>query len=252
MNEVNAIIQARMSSARLPGKVLLDLGGSPVLSHVINRLRQTSVDRIVVATSTNTDDNDIAALAESLNVDIFRGNLTDVLDRYYHASLSFPSKYILRITADCPFLDPFIVNALLERGIAGSFDFYSLAPSAPDGLDCTLLSRDALHTAHHEALLPSEREHVAPFIEKKPTRFRNGYYDHFPNDDLGHLRLTLDEPSDYSLLRELCNVLALNDYSFDSVHNALMANPALIALNSHIRRNEGYIKSLKADLESQL
>ena len=250
MNEVTAIIQARMSSSRLPGKVLLDLGGVPVLAHVINRLRKTKVDQIVVATSTNTDDNDIAALAKCLTVDIFRGNLTDVLDRYYQASLSFPSTYILRITADCPLLDPCIVNSLLERGISGAYDFYSLAPSAPDGLDCTLLSRFALHAAYHEALLPSEREHVAPFIEKQPTRFRNGYYDHFPNEDLGHLRLTLDEPSDYSLLTELSKVLPPNDYSFCSVYNALMDNPSLLSLNSHIVRNEGYINSLKMDLES--
>ena len=245
---VIAIIQALMSSTRLPGKVLMPLAGQPVLGHVVERIRacQTIAD-VVVATSSDATDDDIEAWCKSVGVSCYRGSLNDVLDRYYQAGLLHAADAVVRITADCPAIDPTIVDEVVHGYLAGGYEFYGLAGEFPDGLDCTVFAFSALARAWREAALPSEREHVGPYIEKHPEIFKSGGLKKFSG--LSHYRWTLDEPRDYEFLQRVFTRLYQQGQIFlASDVLALMENePELMQLNSDIVRNEGYLKSLIED-----
>ncbi|TXI21068.1 MAG: hypothetical protein E6Q67_08240 [Roseateles sp.] len=248
MNVV-AIIQARMSSTRLPGKVLLPLAGQPVLAHVVQRVRACrTVHEVVIATSTDASDDILEAWCREHGVACHRGSLHDVLDRYYQAALAHRADAIVRITADCPALDPAIVDEVVTAFQAGHYDFCGLAGEFPDGLDCTVFAFDAIARAHREARLPSEREHVGPYIEKHPEWFRNGAVHKFQG--LAHHRWTLDEPRDYEFLQAVFTRLYRADappFSAADVLALLAREPELAQINTDIIRNEGYLKSLEAD-----
>jgi len=248
MNTV-AIIQARMSSSRLPGKVLLPLMGKPVLEHVVTRLKYAiSLKEIVVATSTEVDDDAIELWAKSNKVNYYRGSLSDVLDRYYQAALLYKAETVVRITADCPVIDPYIVDEVVFGFKKGAFDAYGLSGEFPDGLDCQVFSFSALEKAWKEATLPSEREHVGPYIEKThPELFKLGGLEKFSN--LGHLRWTLDEERDYEFLNQIYEELYVADSLFvtDDILNLLKRRPELSEINSQITRNAGYLKSLEME-----
>jgi spore coat polysaccharide biosynthesis protein SpsF len=246
--KVVAIIQARMSSSRLPGKVLLPLAGKPVLAHVVQRTHACrNVDEVVVATSTDPSDDAISAWCQENKVRCFRGSLHDVLDRYYQAAKLHEAQAIVRITADCPALDTETVDEVIEGFLNGEFAFYGLSGEFPDGLDCTVFSFRAIEKAWHEAKLPSEREHVGPYIEKNPQLFKSGRLVKYHG--LSHMRWTLDEPRDYDFLSkvfdQLDNQKAL--FTVEDVLRLLTAQPELHELNKSIVRNEGYIKSLAAE-----
>ena len=243
-----AIIQARMSSSRLPNKVLMPLEGKPVLHHIINRLKYCrTLDDIVVATSTDASDDKIQEFCEAEHCLYFRGSLNDVLNRYYSAALHYRADFIVRITADCPVIDPVIVDTIVTSAVAGKYDLFSLGGSFPDGLDCSIFSKNALEQANLLAALKSEREHVGPFIEKNPTLFKIGNIELFKN--LGHLRWTLDEKADYDLIQFIYQKLFQEEKLFltNEILNLVAKYPQLLDFNSHIIRNEGYIKSLKED-----
>jgi len=243
-----AIIQARMNSSRLPGKVLLPLMGKPVLEHVVLRLKHAAtLNNIVIATSTEVADNAIALWTQTNNVDYYRGSLNDVLDRYYQAACLYKADAIVRITSDCPVIDPYIVDEVVVGFEEGEFDAYSLSGEFPDGLDCQVFSFEAIEKAWKEATLPSEREHVGPYIEKHPELFNLGSLQKFYN--LGHLRFTIDEGRDYELLQQIYNELFDSDYLFvtDDILKLLDRRPELLDINSQIKRNEGYLKSLEMD-----
>src|SRR5688500_14766459 len=197
---VVAIVQARMGSTRLPGKVLMPLAGKPVLAHVVERLSCCrTLSATVVATTTEKADDKVAALCASSNVPCYRGSMSDVLDRYYQAALAHSAAIVVRITADCPAIDPTIVDEVVAGFLAGGYDYYGLSGEFPDGLDCTVFSFAALELAWREAKLSSEREHVGPFMEKHPELFKIGGYYKFTG--LSHHRWTLDEPRDYEFLQ---------------------------------------------------
>jgi spore coat polysaccharide biosynthesis protein SpsF len=246
---VVAIIQARMNSSRLPGKVLLPLMGKPVLEHLVNRLKfSKSLDDIIVATSIERHDDAIAKWATSKGVNLFRGSLSDVLDRYYHAATLYKADAVVRITADCPVIDPFIVDEVVNGFLEGGYDAYGLSGEFPDGLDCQLFSFSAIEKAWKGATLPSEREHVGPYIEKThPELFRQGGLEKFKG--LGHLRWTLDEQKDYELLSEIYKELYVSGRLFttNDILALLEKRPELLEFNNKIIRNEGYIKSLNLE-----
>ena len=248
MNVV-AIIQARMSSSRLPGKVLMPLAGTPVLAHVVRRIRRCkTIHRVVVATSTDPSDDAIDAWCQLEAVACHRGSLHDVLDRYQQTAVATKADAIVRITADCPAVDPVIVDAVVRDFLAGSYDCYSLGGEFPDGLDCTVFAASALARAWREAILPSEREHVGPYIEKHPEWFHVGALLRFSGQQ--HHRWTLDEPRDFDFLQAVFGHLHREGqppFSADDVLALLQREPELIRLNSQIVRNEGYLKSLAAD-----
>lgn len=245
---VVAIIQARMGSTRLPGKVLMLLAGKPVLEHVVNRVQACkTISRVVVATSTDQADDAIQAWCDKAGVGCYRGSLEDVLDRYYQAAKIYRADAVVRITADCPAIDPTIVDEVVNEYLAGGYEFYGLSGEFPDGLDCTVFAFSALERAWREAGLQSEREHVGPYIEKHPELFKSGGLKKFTG--LSHHRWTLDEPRDYEffqtvfarLYREASPFLASEILAF------LDKEPEIMTINSNIIRNEGYLKSLAED-----
>lgn len=244
--KVVAIVQARMGSTRLPGKVLLPLAGKPVLKHVTTRLQRChTLNTVVVATSTDLTDDPIVVWCEQNDVLCYRGSLNDVLDRYYQAATAYQANPIVRITADCPAIDPDIVDKVVSGFLRGNYDAFSLAGEFPDGLDCQVFSYAAIEKAWREATLPSEREHVGPYIEKShPELFKTGSIMMF--HDQGHHRWTLDEPRDYLFLQAVFERLFKENHVFTSedVLRLLANEPELMRLNTGIIRNEGYIKSL--------
>ena len=246
--QTTAIIQARMGSHRLPGKVLMPLAGRPVLWHVINRLKYSQkINVIVVATTGEIIDDAVVKLCEDNGVPYFRGSEDYVLDRYYQAAKIFNADPIVRITADCPAIDPQIVDEVVEGFLKGNYDIYGLTGEFPDGLDCTVFSFRALEDAWKNAMLPSEREHVCPYMGSHPEKFKNGGYEKFKG--MGSYRWTLDTAEDYEFLCEVFSRLYREDSLFltNDIFKLLEMEPHLLQINRHIVRNEGYMKSLDND-----
>lgn len=246
--KVVAIIQARMSSTRLPGKVLMELAGKPVLAHVVERLQACrQLNEIMVATSTDASDDVIALWCAQNEILCYRGSLLDVLDRYVMAARACRADAVVRITADCPAIDPVVVDEVVDGFLSDGYEFFGLKGEFPDGLDCTVFATSALERAWREATLPSEREHVGPYIEKNPQFFKSGGLEKFCG--LQHLRWTLDEPRDYAFLSAIFSSLYTADHPFtaNDVLALLKREPALAEINADIVRNEGYLKSLQQD-----
>lgn len=247
-----AIIQARMTSTRLPGKVLAEIAGQPMLYHVIQRTRQTkNLDLVVVATSTNQADDAIAQFCQAANLPCFRGSENDVLDRYYQAARHFEADVIVRLTADCPLLASEVIAKVVQTFQMGAFDYVSntLQCTYPDGLDTEVFSLAALTQAWQEALLNSEREHVTPYIWKNPTKFRLNNVT--GERDLSALRWTVDEPQDLAFVRAVYEHLGSGLFGTAAILNLLETHPHLSEANATFERNEGYQKSLREDKLTQ-
>jgi spore coat polysaccharide biosynthesis protein SpsF len=243
------IIQARMSSRRLPNKVILPLAGQPVLAHVVKRTRACPlIDDVWVATSTDPSDDAIENWAEGFGVSCTRGSLNDVLDRYVHAARLAKADAVVRITADCPALDPQILTEVVQGFVFGLYDLYGLSGEFPDGLDCSVFSMAGLERAWAEAMLPSEREHVGPYIEKHPELFKLGGLNKFDGRGLGHHRWTLDEPEDYKLLTRIFDSFPPETiFQTEDVLDLFRKSPDWLQINKHIVRNVGYVRSLEED-----
>jgi spore coat polysaccharide biosynthesis protein SpsF (cytidylyltransferase family) len=228
--KVIVIVQARMGSSRLPGKSLMDLGGRTVLARVLDRARRVpAASRVVVATTTAAEDAAIVEEAGRCGVDAYQGHPTDVLDRFGDVAAAESADVIVRITADCPLLDPFVSGAVVERMLRGDVDYVSNVdpPTFPDGLDTEAFSRAALDTASREARLPADREHVTPFIRRDATRFRRAAVTQ--SDDLSSLRWTLDEAADLAFLRAVYGAATRPDQllRFQDVLALLAARPTI-------------------------
>jgi spore coat polysaccharide biosynthesis protein SpsF len=257
-----AIIQARMASSRLPDKVLLDIGRQPMLVWVAERTRRAvTVDEVVVATTTDPADDAIQALCQSRGYPCYRGSAFDVLDRYYQAARSHQAEIIVRITADCPLMDPdlidntvhaftgFTSNELAIRteslqavhpGSPFPYDFVAnrLPPpwgrTYPIGLDIEVCSFTALEQAWKEAVAPHQREHVMPFFYDQPERFRILLINH--NVDYGDLRWTVDTPQDLDLLRQIvAHFPERDDFSWLEVLEFTQNNPHLAQINAQVQ-----------------
>lgn len=244
-----AIIQARMNSSRLPGKVLMDLAGKNVLEHIVARLSHSKLlDGIIIATSVEKTDDPIYFFCKENSIKCHRGSLNNVLERFYFTAKEYKVDNIVRITADCPLIDPEIVDKVIKGFINGSYDCYGLSGEFPDGLDCTVFSFNAIKKAWKEAKLDSEKEHVGPYIENNPDIFKNGELHLF--DGLGDKRWTLDHEQDYLLISKIYEDLYSNRnkiFLTQDILNYLKKHPELESINSDIIRNEGYIKSLIKD-----
>lgn len=250
MTGVVAIVQARMTSRRLPGKVLKPILGRPMLALQIERVRRASaLDRIVVATSVTPDDDAVAKACQEMAVECFRGSLGDVLDRFYRCALAHGAEHVVRLTADCPLADPQVIDRVVRAHLDGGFDYTANVspPTWPDGLDVEVVRFSALTDAWREAELPSEREHVTYFIETHPQRFRYGNV--AAAVDRSGLRWTVDDPEDFDLVRRIYEALYPANAAFttDDILALLQARPELRALNAHLERNAGMATSLEAD-----
>jgi len=245
-----AIIQARMSSTRLPGKVLADVGGKPLLWYVVARAQAArTLDQVVVATSMEGEDNAVEEFCAEASFECFRGSQYDVLDRYYQAARHFQAEIVVRLTADCPLLDPDVIDKVVSAFQDGDFDYASncVNRSYPDGLDTEVFRRAALERAWLEARLPSEREHVTPYIWKHPELFRLGSVQH--SEDLSDLRWTIDEPEDLMFVRALYDSLGAFPSGMAETIKLLKEHPELAEINKGFESNEGYEKSLREDEE---
>jgi spore coat polysaccharide biosynthesis protein SpsF len=239
-----AIIQARMGSTRLPGKVLRPLCGKSVLAHVIDRVRASGVlDEVVVATTDQPADYTIATLAKALGVTAFCGSEADVLSRYYFAASQSHAETIVRVTSDCPLFDGDLLRAMLEAferqsdgGNRADYLSNTLTRTYPRGLDAEIFTFAALERAHREATQAFEREHVTPFIYNHPELFS---LKNFAGDrDHSRHRWTLDTAEDWQLIEAIYTALYRPDRLFgtDDILALLARQPNLIALNAHVKQ----------------
>ena len=245
-----AILQARASSTRLPGKVLKPILGRPMLARQIERVcRARRIDRLVVATSTDASDDAVAALCHHIGVARFRGSLDDVLDRFYKAAVPYSPAHVVRLTGDCPLADPQLIDRLIAFHLDGGFDYSSnaLEPSYADGLDAEIMTFGALGEAWHEARLASEREHVTPFIHKRPERYRIGSMS--GDRDLSALRWCVDEPEDLEVVRSIYGALypANPNFTTADILDYLSRHGDVAGHNAGLVRNQGYAASLVDD-----
>jgi len=243
-----AILQARMGSTRLPGKILKPILGEPMLFRQIERLRRCrSFEALVVATSTEASDDALAAECRARGVNIVRGSVNDVLDRFITAMGDFKPSAVVRLTGDCPLADPDVIDAVFAFFKHGGYDYASnvAPPTYPDGLDVEIMTAACLLRAHAEAVLPSEREHVTPYIRNHPELFKIGNY--AGPVDLSGLRWTVDEPADFAFVSEVYQALYPQkpDFCLADILALLKARPELSSINSIFERNEGLKKSLR-------
>lgn len=245
-----AVVQARMSSTRLPGKVLLRTCGKPLLQHLIERAGHCPlIDRLVVATSTDASDDPLQALCAELGVPCHRGSLNDVLDRFMGAVRPFTPGWVVRLTGDCPLIDPDVISQVISAAREPGVDYASnaLAPTFPDGLDVECMRAEVLEQAWREACKLSEREHVTPFIHTQPGRFalRQVQCD----SDLSALRWTVDEASDFVFVSQVFEHLypVQPDFRMNDVLELLRREPRLAGINTAFERNAGYARSLAAE-----
>jgi spore coat polysaccharide biosynthesis protein SpsF len=221
-----------MGSTRLPGKILKPLAGKPALWHLLDRLgRCQFIAQRVVATTTDPKDDVVEQFCDRMGVECSRGSEADVLDRYYHAAETFEADPILRITADCPAIDPEVVDEVIAGYFAGDYDVYGLGGEFPDGLDCAIYSRRGLERCWREATLPHEREHVQPYMDKHPEVFRSGRLRKFQG--LAHHRWTLDDEDDYTLLSSIFDRLYSTDKMFltRDILSLAEREPSLFSVN---------------------
>lgn len=241
------LVQARLSSTRLPRKALADIGGMPVIAHVMTRARAVGVP-VILATSSDSSDDELAAVAHERGWKIARGSLDDVLARFVTA-LPAGTEHVVRLTGDCPLLDPAVVRAVLAALESSGADYVSntLEPSFPDGLDCEAIRVSALLQAAREAILPSDREHVTPYIWRHPERFGLLGLRHFP--DLSAERWTIDEAADLEFVRAVVARLGATaaKATMRDVLAVLGREPELRRINAGRVRNEGYARSKERD-----
>lgn len=255
MTKTLAIVQARMSSTRLPGKVLLPLAGRPLIGFMLERVkRATEVNEIVLATSTDASDDALAAAVQALGFGVHRGSLNDVLARFAGAAAGREADVVVRLTGDCPLIDPALIDRAVRHLRDNALDYVTNGEPAmyPDGLDVEAFTMAALQRTQAEARLPSEREHVTPYMRTEHAGFRRGSLRGAV--DLSALRWTVDHADDLAVVRALVEVIeqrhgagsGLTADLFDFLR-VLDAHPQLLQANPHIR-NEGYLKSLLADV----
>jgi spore coat polysaccharide biosynthesis protein SpsF len=231
---------------------MLPVAGAPMLMRQIERLKRARrIDRLVVATSDRPEDECVAELAEAAGVHAYRGSLDDVLDRFYRAAEPHAPTWVVRVTGDCPLADWEVIDGCIAFALEGGYDYASnaLNPTWPDGLDVEAFTFEALRTAWQEADSPLQREHVTPFINRQPDRFRLGSFERA--EDLSHLRWTVDEPRDYDFVRAVYDALHPRNPAFATadILALLESRPELGRLNAAIERNEGLRKSELAEQE---
>jgi len=238
--KIVAIVQAHMGSTRLPGKVLLDLAGEPMLVHDMNRLsRAQTLDKVVVATTVKPADDTIVKLSAEHKWPCFRGSEEDVLDRYYRAAIEYKADVVVRVTSDCPLIDPEIVDRVvrefLERQPEVDYACNTLPRRTfPRGLDTEVFRFDVLERAWHEDHDPSWREHVTPYIWRNPELFR--IHGIMNEADYSHMRWTVDTDEDLAFVRRIYNHFGHDHFSWQDVLALLKEHPEWLAINRNVRQ----------------
>ena len=236
---VVAIIQARMGSTRLPGKVLEDLAGEPMLARVTSHTcRAKTLDATVVATTTQLAEDIIVHLCEGRGWPYFRGSEEDALDRYYRAALAFNAAVIVRITSDCPLIEPEIVDRVVNEFLSHypevEYVSNNLQRTFPLGLDVEVMSFDALEKAWQEDCNPVLREHVTPYLRRHPEKFRTL---NVANDiDYSYMRWTVDTIEDLTFIRKIYNHFQSDTFTWREVLRLLEMHPEWLEINRHVQQ----------------
>jgi spore coat polysaccharide biosynthesis protein SpsF len=229
-----------MASSRLPGKILLNIAGKPMVAHVVERARRAkTVDQVVVATTTQPEDDAVETYCRQNGIDVSRGSLHDVLDRFYQAALAFQADIVVRLTADCPLLDAQVLDHTVEEFLRTGVDFgcNRLPPpfkrTYPIGLDVEVCTFKALERAWKEAKEPHEREHVMPYLYDTPGRFKILRVDY--EKDYGEMRWTVDTLQDLELVRQVFARLGeKRDFTWLDVLDLFEREPQLALINSQV------------------
>ncbi len=248
--KIYAFLQARTDSTRLPGKVLKNILGKPMIIHELERVsRSKMIDDLILLTSIEKSDDTLSNIVSDSEFKIYRGSKNDVLDRFYNCGVSLKLNdrdVIVRLTGDCPLHDPALIDILVESFLEKKSDYMAncLNPIYPDGLDAEVFTFEALKNAHEHASKPSEREHVTPFI--KNSGLFNIQQLEAPPVHPGW-RLTVDEPADFLVINKIYEHFKCNTFTFQEMISFLESNPEILTINKSIPRNEGYAKSLQKD-----
>ena len=240
---INAIIQARMGSTRLPGKILLELSGKPILAHVVDRLRYSKfINEVIIATTDLPEDNPTEEFCKNNDISFFRGSSNNVLSRYYEAAKKYSSDLVIRITADCPVIDPMIIDDMLglyfESTKTGKVDYLSnVHPRTfPRGLDAEIFTFTALEKAYNEANKEYEQEHVTPFFYQNPEIFSLKNFAN--NKDYSFHRWTVDTDEDFKLVKEIYFELYQPGeiFLFQDILNLFDRKPELFTINQDVKQ----------------
>lgn len=233
------IIQARMSSTRLPGKVLMDLKGKSVLEHVVDRVKACElVNKVVVATTDIPIDDAIIAECEKIGCDSSRGSSDDVLSRYYEAAKKFNADIVIRITSDCPLLSTDVLDSMVEQFCKTQPDYLSntIERTFPRGLDIEIMTFETLEKAYKNAMEAYEKEHVTPYIYQHPELFRIEQFTSY--EDNSHFRWTLDTEEDWKLIKEVYNSFNNDSFEYDEILDLFKKHPELEDINAHIEQKK--------------
>ena len=249
MTKIDCIIQARMGSTRLPGKVMMKVDKTnTILSHVINQLKNSKkIDRLIIATTDLQEDDIIVNHAKILKTNLFRGNAVDVLDRYYQCAKKISSKIIIRITADNPLIDPNIVDNVINQFLTNSFDYITNANprTYPYGTEVEVFSFEALEKAWKNAKKHSEREHVTPYFHNNKEEFK--IFNIKFTENLSHLRWTVDKENDLKFVKKIISEIKNRPISMQDIIKLISKKPEILDINKNHIPNEGYTKSLNQD-----
>lgn len=236
--KIVAIIQARMGSSRLPGKALKDINGRSMLARVVRRAGRSSlIDRVVVATTDKKSDDAIVNECKNIGISVFRGSEDDVLDRYYQAARAFYAEGVVRITSDCPLVDPGIIDLVIQAFLDNDVDYASntLEGTYPRGLDVEVFKFDALQRAWNKATEAFEHVHVTPYIYLHPEQFK--VLSVTSDEKLVGYRWTVDTQEDLNLIRTIYKKMDDDDYfSWRDVMGLFEDEPDLAEINRHIRQ----------------
>ena len=238
--KIVAVIQARMGSTRLPDKVMKKIGGKPMIEILLRRLSKSKrIDEILVATSTNENNIPLIGFVSGLGFRVIAGSEDDVLDRYVKAINESSADVVVRITGDCPLLDPSLVDKVIDGFVNSNCEYFSNTDPAtyPDGLDVEVFQSEALRRAHSKTNGQSDREHVTPFL-RNSGHFKTGSISN--DQDLSTIRWTVDEPSDFAVVSGVFDHFSPNiHFDWKEVLNLYVLQPRLFSANAHINRNEG-------------
>lgn len=254
MVKVLAITQARYGSTRLPAKILKEVNGKTLLEIHLRRILQAkTIDKLKIATTDEEGSKYIVEVADKVGIEYFKGSVDDVLSRFYGTAAPEKPDYVVRLTSDCPLIDPTVIDAVIGFCMEGDYDYASTDPDTfPDGLDTEVMKFSVLEKAYKEANLTSEREHVTPYIWKNGTnkggtlfrtaRFVNPLGEYNANDN----RITIDEPEDYEVIKKLIETLGI-ERSWKDYIDYLEVHPEIKSINSKFHYNEGLEKSINND-----
>ena len=245
--KIIAVTQARTGSSRFPNKVMKLIDGETLFKIHINRIKKSQkINKIVVATTNKKEDDIIELESKKLNVSCYRGDVEDVLDRFYKAVKKHKPDYIIRLTSDCPLIDPILIDKIVHTAINSNYDYCSntLIESYPDGQDIEIFTYKSLKKAWKESYLISDREHVTPYM-KKNFKTLNIH----SNNNFSKVRMTVDEPDDLIVIKKLVKKLGLNE-KWENYAKLYNNNKNIRDINQSIPRNEGYQKSIKSDINN--